>query len=60
MRPVAYEQRCIPQRYDHTPIPFPLPIASAGQMTLDSFAVVPAHGAPAEKLQFIAYQPPAS
>jgi hypothetical protein len=29
-------------------------------MTLDSFAVVPAHGAPAEKLQFIAYQPPAS
>jgi hypothetical protein len=29
-------------------------------MALNPFAVVPAHGAPAEKLKFIAYQPPVS
>jgi hypothetical protein len=44
------EQHRIPQRYDHAPIPFPLPTASAGPMALDPFAVVSAHGAPAEEL----------
>jgi hypothetical protein len=49
------EQCRIPQRYDHAPVPFPLPTASGGPMALDPFAVVPAHRGPAEELQFIAY-----
>jgi hypothetical protein len=54
------EQHHIPQRYDHAPIPFPLPTASSGPMALDPFAVVSAYNVPAEELQFIAYKPPAS